>query len=265
MGYAKLFNDMVWSFSRIKAYEDCPYAFYRHYVLSPGDPADSNFYAENGSLMHEVIARYLSGDSSLDDAVKEYSGRFDEIAYDVSEKIMENTYNKCMDYLCETDGLDRDRHDVLMVEQHIKFKIGKYKFQGFVDCVLKDKESGKIILLDHKSEDHFFKKDGTVLKSKANSFMAYKKQMYIYCVGLKETFGINVDKIAWHHFKDGGKISAIDYSEDELNETVQWVFDTIGRIKKDKDFLPNKSYMMCYELCGYRNDCEYKGMLDEPE
>ena len=32
----------------------------------------------------------------------------------------------------------------------------------------------------------------------------------------------------------------------------------LEKIKKDKKFVNNPSYVMCSSLCDYRNDCEYK-------
>ena len=81
--------------------------------------------------------------------------------------------------------------------------------------------------------------------------------MYIYCKGLQEFFGVNVDKIVWHHFKDNGELTVIPFNKEEYEETLQWAIDIIEKIKKDKIFECNQSYVMCSSLCDYRNDCEY--------
>lgn len=171
---------------------------------------------------------------------------------------MDNTYEKCMDYLCSIDDFDNKKYEILGVEVKLEFKIGKYDFVGYADLVVKNKENGEVILIDHKQATHFMKKDGTPLKNQLENFLAYRHQMYIYCKGLKECLDIDVDKIVWHHFKDNGELTIIPFVKDEYEETMKWATDTIESIKKDKKFINNPSYVMCSSLCDYRNDCEYK-------
>ena len=112
--------------------------------------------------------------------------------------------------------------------------------------------------MDHKQAPHFMKKDGTPLKNQLDNFLTYRHQMYIYCKGLKDCLGIDVSKIVWHHFKDDGELTVIPFVQEEYEETLQWAVDTIEKIKKDKEFAENPSFVMCSSLCDYRNDCEYK-------
>lgn len=255
MGYAKELNKMTWSFSRIHMYEQCPYAFYLKY-LEERD-GEQNYYAANGKAMHEVFEELLSGKITLDDAPALYGEKYDDIYETTRQSTMEKTFEKCMDYLCEVDALDLDKYEVVGVELKLEFKIGKYNFVGFADLVLRDKNTGEVLLVDHKSSDHFFKKDGTPLKNKLADFLAYRHQMYLYCKGLEDQCGIKVNKIAWHHFKDFGAMTTISFVQEEYDETMQWAVDTIEKIKKDKRFEAVKEFIRCRDLCDYRNDCEY--------
>jgi hypothetical protein len=126
--------------------------------------------------------------------------------------------------------------------------------------VVRNRETGKVIVVDHKQATHFLKKDGTPLKNQLENFFAYRHQMYVYCKGLHECFGIDVDKIVWHHFKSFGELTIIPFSQDEYDETMRWATDLIAKIKKDKSFESHKSFLMCNTLCDYRNDCEYQDM-----
>lgn len=248
---------MTFSFSREHLWEQCPYAFYCKYIEQRS--GESNFYASNGKIMHSIFERLLKHEISLDDVASIYQEEFDLICETTKESTMGNTFNKCMDYLCVIDEIDESKYEIIGVELRLVFKIGKYDFVGYADCVLREIETGRIILIDHKSADGFFKKDNiTPLKNQEESFKAYKHQMYIYCKGLKECFGYDVDTIVWHHFKQDGKLSIIQFNKEEYEETLKWAIETIEKIKKDKTFNCNKSYMMCYQLCDFRNDCEYK-------
>lgn len=255
MSYEKLINDKEHSFSSLDLYDKCPYAFYKKYIEKDKDVAQ-NFFAANGSAMHKVFEHLLKKKITLAEAPELYEEEYSYIDSIVSQKTMDTIYEKCMDYLCEVDDLD-PKYEIIGVELKLHFKIGGYKFTGFVDCLLRNKETGDIILVDHKSSDHFLKKDGTPLKSSLDSFLAYKHQMYLYCKGLKDCMGLNVDKIVWHHFKDGGKLTVIPFVQRELDETIEWAVDTIEKIKKDDKFESSQSFMMCSKLCDYRFSCEY--------
>lgn len=246
---------MVWSFSRLRTYEECPYAFYLKYILE--EKGESNFFAANGKVMHELFEELLNKKIILQDAPKSYMDKYETIYEETSISTMNKIFDKCLDYLCNVDELS-NKYEILGVELKIEFEYKGYKFLGFVDCVLKDKENGKVILVDHKSSDHFLKKDGTPLKTKENDFFAYKKQMYLYCKGLKEQLGIQIDIICWHHFKDDGQLTVILFNEEEMEETLNWAVNLIEEIKKDTIFDAVVTYLRCNKLCDFRNECEYK-------
>lgn len=256
MSYVKLLNDMTWSFSRLHAYEHCPYSFYLRYIEERS--GESNYYAENGKCMHETFEALFNRKIEIESCPQFYSDRYDMICEMTKKSTMDSTFEKCIDYLCEVEDLDETKYEILGVEIKLDFKVGKYKFVGYADLVVRNRDSGEVILVDHKQAGHFFKKDGTPLKNQEDNFFAYKHQAYLYCKGLKDCFGINVDKIVWHHFKDSGQITKIPFNVEEFDETMQWAVNTIEKIKQDKSFESNKTYIMCNCLCDFRNDCEYK-------
>lgn len=256
MSYVKQLNNMTWSFSRLHSWEQCPYAFYLKYIEKRD--GESNYYAANGKCMHEVLEAVLKNDIPIDECTQLYADKYDLICEKTKQSTMDSTYEKCMDYLCEIDDIDSEKYEIIGVELKLDFKIGKYKFVGYADLVIKNKGSGEVILIDHKQATHFMKKDGTPLKNQLENFLSYRHQMYIYCKGLKECLGIDVDKIVWNHFKEINELTIIPFNQEEYDETMQWAVDIIEKIKKDKGFESNKSFVMCSSLCDYRNDCEYK-------
>lgn len=257
MSYAKTINKMTFSFSRLHAYEQCPYGFYLKYIEERD--GESNFYAANGKCMHEVFENIFKRKLPIEECTEYYTELFDSICEETRPSVMEKTYEKCMDYLCIMEDIDLKKYEIIGVELKLRFKIDKYNFVGYADLVVRNIENGEIIIVDHKQADRFMKKDGvTPLSNQKENFEAYKKQMYIYCKGLKDCFDIEVDKITWHHFKSMGAITKIPYNQEEFEETIKWVVDTISKIRKDKNFESKESFLMCKELCDYRNDCEYK-------
>jgi ATP-dependent helicase/DNAse subunit B len=255
--YKDKLDKMTWSFSRLHLYETCPYAFYLKYIEEV--TGDDNYFAENGSLMHETIMNVLKGELGLNDAPAYYIDEYENIYSKTKTSTMENTFNKCLDYLCTTEGLNIERYEIIWVEGKILFNILKYNFTGYPDLILKDKTTDEIILVDHKSLDYFFKKDGkTVLKNQLESFSAYRHQMYMYCKWIYEKYGKFPSKIIWNHFKDEGKLSIITFDKKDYDETLDWATKTIKKIYRDSKFKENKSYMQDYVLCEFRYSCEYK-------
>ena len=247
---------MVWSFSRLSLYDDCPYAWYLKYIEK--EPGEKNFYADNGKLMHEIFDMIAKGEMSLDDAPDYYIAKFEEIDSEIKDSIKNNVFSKCLTYLADFEGLKTLDYSVLKSEMKLRFHWDGYEFIGFVDLLLKDNKTGEIILVDHKSSDHFMKKDGvTPLKNSLHSFLSYKNQMYLYAYGLQVQEGIKVSKICWHHFKDDGTLTVIPYEEEEIEKVKEWAFDIIHRIEQDEEFEAKKSFMRCKSICDYRNECPY--------
>lgn len=262
MSYKKDLDEMVWSFSRLHLWEQCPYAFYMRYIEKA--IGVDNFWAENGRAVHLVLEKIFKGDLSLDDAPGFYIDEFENICSSTSEKTMNNTFNACLDFLCEFDFNFFDNYEILGVEKECRFKIDKYKFKGYIDLLLRHKGTNGIVVFDHKSSPYPFRKDGkSVLANCRENFEAYRHQMYLYSKQVIEEYGIEPSKITWLHFKDN-KMATIMFDRKEYEDTLVWAVDTIKKIYKDRKFSPKKSFMMCGRLCDYREgDCEYLKMGDE--
>ena len=262
MSYKQDLDKMVWSFSRIHLWEQCPYAFYLQYI--EGVKGIDNFWAENGKAVHLTLEKFFKDELTLEEMPHFYIERFDNICNYASQNSMTNTFNVCIDFLCEFDFSFFDDYEILGVEKECRFTIGKYPFRGIIDLLLRNKHTNEIIVFDHKSSPYPFKKDGkSVLKNCQENFESYKHQMYLYCKQVIEEYGEEPEQITWLHFKDS-KLATIPFNRDEYNETLKWVENTIKKIYRDKRFLPNQSFMMCGRLCDFREgDCDYKDMKEE--
>lgn len=259
--YKDEINKMEWSFSRLSNFDQCKYCFYLRYILRDFDtyPNDSNFWAENGSLVHETLEKIFSGEISAEDAVTYYVDHFEsDIFYKTKDTTMRRTFEICSDYFAETDFKWISGYDILGIEEKVELEIEGHKFLGYIDLLLRRKDNGKIILLDHKSGNYFFKKDGNVKKHMEHSFNSYRKQMYLYCHAVRQIYGKFPDLIVWNHFKDGGKFSIIPFKEEEYKETLDWFVDTINRISEEEEFNPTLDFFYCVNLCSFRKSCEYR-------
>ena len=153
--------------------------------------------------------------------------------------------------------LQLEKYDVLGVEKEVRFQLGGKDFIGFIDLLLRDKATGQITILDHKSASLKFKKNGEVSKTDFQHFLEFKRQLYLYSIPVIEEYG-KVDFLEWNLFKDQKSIR-IPWKSKEFEEAKQWAIDTIKKIEDEKEWSPAPDYYYCHYLCSQRNNCcDYK-------
>ena len=54
--YAPLIDDMTWSYSRVKSFEDCPYKWFLKYIV--GLHGKRMFFADYGTFMHKLMESF---------------------------------------------------------------------------------------------------------------------------------------------------------------------------------------------------------------
>jgi ATP-dependent helicase/DNAse subunit B len=263
MGYKKELDKMVWSYSRVNSYYSCPFSWYKWYIL--GEPAEGNYWAENGLAMHETCQKVVDKEIPLEDAPGYYSDKYDEIESFTKDSVMDSCYESCMNFLSSTDFEFFNDQIIVGTELKLKFHIGRYKFVAYLDVLTKDKKTGKYIIWDYKSAKKFYKRDGSVLKSMQNTYDGYARQMYIYAQAVYENYGEYPAEMRWIHFRENGLVSPMKFSETDLSKTLEWVDQTIKQIYNDDEFVAKESFGMCNQLCSYRNNCEYKELRKEEE
>ena len=186
---------------------------------------------------------------------------------------MYKTFEICADYFASIDFSWLGGYDILGVEKKINFNISGHPFIGFIDLLLRDKNDGKIVILDNKSSEYPFKNDGKIKAKLQDTFNKYKKQMYLYAYAVNQEYGEFPKTLMWNHFKDGGRIADIPVSKEELENVVFWAAGLIEKIKNDETYLSiidessetsqlKKEYWYCNNLCNFRSSCEYNSAID---
>lgn len=74
ISYAPLIEDMVWSYSRIKAFDDCPYRWYLKYIRHLH--GKDMFFSDYGSFVHKLIELYFLGEKTRDELCDIYLREF---------------------------------------------------------------------------------------------------------------------------------------------------------------------------------------------
>lgn len=271
--YKELFDNWdFWSFSRLQKYEHCPYCFYKYYIEKDRDEIP-NFYAENGTLIHELIDKMVKGEVDPDDSPEIYLNEFESLLdyYGETTEIC-NARDRCLDFLAEvapgnnylaTDEYNSSLYNIIGTEMKMFFHVddevtGPHRFVGYIDMLLQNKENGEYVVVDHKSSRGFFRKDGNPLKTSLETLRGYEKQMATYCMALEQNGYPRPVKAIWNHFQYG-KIDGVVVNDELIDTTKKWCFEMFRRIYEDEIYDGDiEQFFHCSKLCGYRNRCEVK-------
>lgn len=253
-------NDTRWSYSKVASYDHCKYEFYLNYIINDDEQylAENNYYAEVGSFVHKILEMIFSGKLKVEDALQYYLDNYDNnVFYKVKKSIMDKNYVVIADYFANLDIGWLKKYEILGVEKEINFELDNYNFIGFIDLLLRDKTDGRIVVIDHKSTEYPFKKDGGVKKKLEHNFDLYKKQMYLYSHAVYQLYGEFPKEMSWNHFKED-RFATIPFIKSEYEDTLKWFKKMIKSIGKENEFKASENYFYCYNLCNFRNSCEYK-------
>lgn len=257
-----IIDTMTWSFSRINSfYGGCRKEWKEHYIdcLDSTDSFDGQF----GGFCHKILEMYFKGELTEFDLAQYYEDNYhDYVTIPCPYPNGDTKYEKGLEYFSNF-SFPIDEYEVLGVEKEVRFKIkNEYDCVGYIDVLLRHKSTGEITLLDHKSSTIKILKNGNISKSDIEHFEAFKRQQYLYSSVVLAEYG-RVDKLAWNMFKDGTKIE-IPWSQEALDDTMDWAYNTIKNIEKETDYSAKPNYYYCVNLCSTRNNyCPYKrlGMI----
>lgn len=245
-------DEMVWSFSRLNSFHTCKRMFYKRYVLE--NESENNFFAQYGSFVHKILEMYSKGEIELYNMIQYYKDNFDVfITEDAPPNnyvdLREQYYKKGLKYLENFNGFD---DEPIGTEQEIKLDIElsdmTIKFIGYIDRLSKDAD-GNIKILDHKSKSAF--KNDKELKE-------YLRQLYLYSLYVKQEYDKYPKTLEFNMFKENDIVTC-DFDYDALQESIQWVEDTIHDIYNEEEF-PTKTDnpgndFFCKYICGYKGLC----------
>lgn len=257
--YDFIIDQFIWSFSRLNSFDNCPYEWECKYIEC--ENGDSNFFSEFGTCVHSVLEKYAKGEISIFEISQAYENQFAEtVVHDAPPNkyvdLKQSYYEKGLDYFDNID-LDLDGYEILGVEKEVRFKIADKDFIGYIDLLLREKSSGKIVVVDHKSASMKILKNGNVSKSDQEHFREFIRQLCLYAIPIIEEYG-HVDELWWNLFKER-KWLKIPFKQEDQDEAVQWAKDTIKLIEQETEFPCNPDFYYCWYLCSQRNNaCPYK-------
>lgn len=260
--YKSELEKMIWSFSRLTTFLKCPYKFYLIYMERCDK--QSKFHAEYGSFIHSILEKYFKREFNEQQCLDYYIENFDEevTAY-IRESTKDKLYMAGIDYFTNLEW-QYDDYEILEVEKKAEFKVGKFNFVGYIDVLLKNKETGEITILDHKTGEFPIGKKGGVLKAKQEEYDSYKKQLYLYSIYVKDKYGVYPTYIKWNYTRSSD-ILQLPFILEEFEGIKIWILDSLKLIIKEKNFNPNCNYVNCKMLCDVENECEYNQLSEGGE
>ena len=254
-------KNYVWSYSRLASYVQCPYQWYLNYVEER--KSDTNWYAQNGSAVHETLELIANGELNIEEAGSYYLDLTEYSSEYIKESTKEKTENQCLDFFAEYDfSLFKD-YEIVGAEEEMLFTVGDYSFRGYIDLHLKDKD-GNHIIVDYKSASGTLKKNGEPKKQSEETWSGYEKQALLYAIGICQKYGAYPKSLMWLLFRDQ-QVVCKEFDFNKCEAVRDWVVETIEKIERDEEFPPQKSFIMCNQLCGFRRSCEYKDEKEEEE
>ena len=244
-----ILDSITWSYTSVNAYATCPLMFRLSYIDAL--PKTNNAFAQWGSFCHSILERYYKGGLARSELAAVYRREYrrsvtKRFPYNRFVNLNRSYYEAGHSYFSTfEDGFKG--HEILGVEQEIRFSIGGYPFVGFIDLILRDESDGKIVLCDHKSKAKF--------KSRAEK-AAYLRQLYLYALYIKLEYGEYPKTLLFNMFRAGKRVEE-PFEENALCEAKQWLAETIRAIYRDCAFAPSPNRFFCDNLCSVGEHCPH--------
>lgn len=249
--YAPMIDKMVWSYSRLKAFHDCPYRWYLKYIRHLDGV--SGFFAEYGSFLHKLIELYITGERTKDELCDGYLSGFRCAVPSPApnENIFAGYFKSGLSYL---EGIKPFPFTPLSVEEKMDFTVDGLPFTGYMDLL--GERDGGLYVVDHKSRA-LRPRSGRAVPTKTDRELdEYLLQLYLYAAAVEEKYGRKPKALCFNCFRTNTFIEE-PFLDDAYARAKKWLFDTVEEIRASREFRPDIEYFKCAHLCEMREACEY--------
>lgn len=253
VSYRPLIEDMVWSYSRLETFCDCPYRWFLKYIKKY-DETDM-FYSSYGLFMHKLIEDFYRGKLSKSDMLTRFLLDFSkEVRGERPQAATVEKYIRCgAEYL---RGFEPFRFNMIDVEKEVRFDLDGIPFVGFIDYL--GEEDGEYVIVDNKSGDLKPRSGRAEPTVKDRQLDAMFRQLYLYSAAVKQEYGRFPKLLCFNCFRTGTFIEE-PFSEDKYNETVEWAKELVEEIQNEGDFGAKRDFFACRYICAVSDYCCYAG------
>ena len=242
----------VYSYSQLTSFDECPYSFYLRRI--EGLRGKSNGFAEQGSLIHDLIDRWAKGELTKDELPAEYVRRYPEEVVTQFPRLLaakgyvEMTYEAGLRYFENFDEFEDLK--IIGTEEKFETLLCGRPFIGIIDMVAEDKNTGELIVLDHKSKSY-----RSFLKNEDEMF----RQQLIYSQYVYEKYGRWPDLMQFNLFKEDGMRISRPFQKSDFDDALAWANRIMEKIETFEmmDWLDQKpdADFFCQNLCDMRDHC----------
>lgn len=245
-------TDFRWSFSKLAAYKQCKQSFYLQYIAGDPDQEIDSYYSQYGSFAHKLLERYYKNEIPsffLLDAWR--SGYDSEVTMPPPRfpvGLGDKYFAAAEEYFKNFTGLPAN-YEVLSVEKKFVISLEGKNISGIADLVVRNKETGEIEVIDHKSKS---------LSSMKKERNLYRNQLYLYALWTYQEYGRYPARLIFNMFKEHTEIVE-EFSMDALEEAKRWYLDTIREIETCdlfENWGTNYSSYFCGQICSCAGECE---------
>ncbi|MFE4571424.1 PD-(D/E)XK nuclease family protein [Paenibacillus chitinolyticus] len=252
-------SEIIWSWSRLNTYhsalegDGCFHLFNQQYNI--GNRGENNYFAEYGTLVHEMTERLHNGSLIAWDIEDELKRGLKNFHYKVPFQKMRASYeNSLFKFFDEFEDVFKD-YTITQAEELKNFEVDKIKLKGFPDMFAHHREYGKVIG-DYKTSRVYDTK-----KMKHNIM-----QLYLYSIPYYNEFGVYPDNLVYIFPREKeNRERVFKFEIEELERTKQWVRDTVCKVLNHKDtWMPRcktvdgKKDFFASQLCNLRNQCAFR-------
>lgn len=236
-----------YSFSSLSAYCQCPLMYKLGHI--DGYPSQDNAFGNFGSFCHKLLQDYATGKTPAWALADAYEEGYDSAMMNASfppypKGLGEKYYQAGLQYFEGFSGFG-DQYEVLSAEEEFVFYIRDIKMVGFIDLILRDKNTGEITVVDHKSKSR---------SSMKKSIGTYRRQLYIYAGYIKEKYGVYPRWLKFNMFREGYWIEE-EFSEKDFEEAIEWAETVVAEIRSETEWEPHVEQYFCRWVCSYLMDC----------
>lgn len=252
ISYEPIIKDMTWSYSRVKAFDMCPYMWYLKYIQRL--PGKEMFFSSYGSFVHKILEMYYKEELAKSQLLYYYLTEFNKnvTARAPNPKIFKSYFQSGVNYFKNFKPLSYENPDI---EQKISGEIGGIKFTGVIDYKAEDEKG--VVILDNKSRT-LKPRSGRKNPTKSDEELdEYLRQLYLYSYIIETVDKKPISCLGFNCFRCNPNMIVEPFVQEKADSAVKWLTDNVARITKETEFQPDMDYFKCANLCDMNEHCEY--------
>ncbi len=149
-----------------------------------------------------------------------------------------------LSYFATFEGFG-DQYDILAVEERFEITVQGNPFVGIADLVLRDRHTGALVVIDHKSKS---------AQTMRKQMTTYRRQLYLYASAVQSLYGQPPSLLRFNLFREGVMVDE-PYSPAEHTAVLAWAGDTIVRIGQETAWPAQPQPYFCRHLCSCAAFC----------